>query len=365
MNTNKIETLEKMPLVSIIVPVYRVEKYLRQCIESLINQTYKNIEIILVDDGSPDSCGRICDEYAQKDKRVIVIHQKNGGPQKARAIGVNCARGIYITFVDGDDYVQENMCQDIYKELLRREADIIITGSTHLGFDGVKLYREKIASGYYEKEQLIDVVHRTMMAHGKSFQRDISPSLWSKWFKKEILQQVFPRIDSRITVAQDVPCTYFSILLANSVLVCENMYHYQYRYNIESGSRRYKSNWAENVEYLCEQLDEIYSWGDYCYLKDSFALEKFWAFYSKANREFQFSGKKLSEKIATMKKAVCYIAIQSALHEVKLNETTLSIGKKIEFYLLRRKKVFLAYLVWKLCYMYGRLKGSKNEGGRL
>ena len=90
--------------ISIIVPIYNVEKYIRKCIESIINQTYRNIEIILVDDGSPDNCGKICDEYAKKDSRVKVIHKKNGGLSDARNKGTEVATGEYIMYVDSDDY---------------------------------------------------------------------------------------------------------------------------------------------------------------------------------------------------------------------------------------------------------------------
>lgn len=88
--------------LSVIIPVYNVEKYLRQCVDSVLNQTFRNIQIVLVDDGSPDSCPGICDEYAQNDNRVIVIHQKNGGLSSARNAGLNCAEGEYVIFLDSD-----------------------------------------------------------------------------------------------------------------------------------------------------------------------------------------------------------------------------------------------------------------------
>ena len=90
-------------LVSIVVPIYNVEKYLKKCIDSIINQTYKNIEIILVDDGSTDNCGKICDEYTKTDNRIVVIHKKNGGLSDARNAGLDIAKGKYIAFVDSDD----------------------------------------------------------------------------------------------------------------------------------------------------------------------------------------------------------------------------------------------------------------------
>lgn len=95
------------PLISVIVPIYKVEKYLQKCVQSIINQTYKNLEIILVDDGSPDNCGIICDKLAERDDRIRVIHKKNGGLSSARNAGIEIANGEYIGFVDSDDYIEE------------------------------------------------------------------------------------------------------------------------------------------------------------------------------------------------------------------------------------------------------------------
>ena len=99
----------KNDLISIIIPVYKVEKYLEKCIESVLKQTYTNLQIILVDDGSPDNCGKICDEYAKKDSRIEVIHKANGGLSDARNVGISKAKGRYIGFVDSDDYIKEDI----------------------------------------------------------------------------------------------------------------------------------------------------------------------------------------------------------------------------------------------------------------
>ena len=97
------------PKISVIVPVYKVEPYLRKCLDSIVNQTYRNLQIILVDDGSPDNCGKICDEYAARDRRIEVIHQENGGISAARNAGLNLADGDYIGWVDSDDWIEPEM----------------------------------------------------------------------------------------------------------------------------------------------------------------------------------------------------------------------------------------------------------------
>lgn len=116
----------QMQKVSIIVPIYKVETYLPQCIDSIINQTYKNIELILVDDASPDNCGKICDDYASRDARIIVIHQENGGLSGARNAGVAIATGEYVMFVDGDDYLSENAVSIVVSAMESKQLDCLM-----------------------------------------------------------------------------------------------------------------------------------------------------------------------------------------------------------------------------------------------
>ena len=111
-------------LVSIIVPVYKVEQYLSRCVDSILQQSYSNLEIILVDDGSPDSCGMICDEYQKKDSRVQVIHKSNGGLSDARNYGIEAAQGKYLAFVDSDDWLDFDMIDILYRVLTSQGADI-------------------------------------------------------------------------------------------------------------------------------------------------------------------------------------------------------------------------------------------------
>lgn len=117
-----------MPKISIIVPIYNVEKYINKCVDSILGQTFKDFELILVDDGSPDRCGKICDEYAQKDARVKVVHKENGGLSDARNRGIEEAKGEYIGFVDSDDYIDKDMYEILYDSLIENNADISVCG---------------------------------------------------------------------------------------------------------------------------------------------------------------------------------------------------------------------------------------------
>ena len=134
------------PKVSIIVPIYNVEKYLDRCVQSLINQTLQDIEIIMVDDGSPDNCPRMCDEYAAKDKRIKVIHKKNAGLGMARNSGLEIATGEYVTFVDSDDFIDLKTCGVIYKKLVENDLDICYYERCMYD-DGRITYKKTVCSG--------------------------------------------------------------------------------------------------------------------------------------------------------------------------------------------------------------------------
>lgn len=142
--------------ISVIVPVYNSEKYLKRCIDSILNQTYKAIELILVDDGSPDNCGKICDEYAKKDKRVRVIHKTNAGVSAARNSGLEIASGNYATFVDSDDYIEPEMYGNMMEKVHQYNCDVVMCDCIKDFTDHSEIYTHDIRAGFYDKEQLVN-----------------------------------------------------------------------------------------------------------------------------------------------------------------------------------------------------------------
>ena len=171
-----------MSLVSIIVPIYNVEQYLRKCIDSIINQTYKNLEILLVDDGSPDNCGQICDEYAKKDDRVKVIHKENGGLSSARNCGIEHATGKYIAFVDGDDFVSKNYISNLFTIIKKYNADISLTNKIYY----FEKRQEKKATEYELSEEDLSM-ESTMLL--ENILKDTLPhETCGKLYKAEILK---------------------------------------------------------------------------------------------------------------------------------------------------------------------------------
>lgn len=177
----------KHELVSVVIPVYGVESFLNRCIDSVIGQSYKNIEIILIDDGSPDNCGTICDEYAKKDRRIKVIHKKNGGLSSARNCGIQIASGEYITFIDSDDYVSPIYIEYLYNLLATTESDIsvcypIVTSASDCSFNETIGTLSSIEySGRESCKQLFGELHMPLV------------TAWGKLYKTGIVKKyLFP-----------------------------------------------------------------------------------------------------------------------------------------------------------------------------
>ena len=168
------------PLISVIVPVYNVEKYLKKCIQSIINQTYKNLEIILVDDGSSDNSGKICDEFAQKDNRIKVIHKTNGGLSDARNAGLDVMSGEWVSFVDSDDFVSPYYIENLHYLVNKYDVDMAITSFVRFFNENTKLSSNKISN----QEVLIHNPDEAIknMLYGKYY----SVSACFKIYKKDL-----------------------------------------------------------------------------------------------------------------------------------------------------------------------------------
>ncbi|MBQ7665791.1 MAG: glycosyltransferase [Synergistaceae bacterium] len=138
------------PLISVIVPIYKVEKYLDRCITSIVNQTYTNLEIILVDDGSPDNCPAMCDEWAKRDERIRVIHKENGGLSSARNAGLDVMNGEYVSMIDSDDFILPEMFETLYRLMIENDADLGISGYFYVDENGIRIDKDDM---HFKKER--------------------------------------------------------------------------------------------------------------------------------------------------------------------------------------------------------------------
>lgn len=183
------------PKISIIVPIYKVESYLRKCIDSILNQTFTDFELILVNDGSPDNCGKICDEYANKDHRIIVIHKENGGVSSARNAGIEAANGQYIGFVDSDDYIHEKMYEILYENARLYHSDI--AQCNFLKVDQSSDIESNVDMSNLRIKQYtnMDALHQLFSKESNEYMTGAGNSvkwvvLWNKLYKKELFEKL-------------------------------------------------------------------------------------------------------------------------------------------------------------------------------
>lgn len=209
------------PFFSIIVPIYNVEKYLRECLDSILNQSFTNFELILVDDGSPDSCPAICDTYAVKDSRVTVIHQPNGGVSSARNAGLDAAKGEYVIFVDSDDYHLEESLDRIYHALLPDKPDALCFGIRKETDSGCIDLVSKYYEGSVTDELLLSLAYAGIVCSNLAT-IDVSPV--NKAYKLSIIKEASLTFDVTMRIAEDISfnvpyfCRCKTILCLDSVL---------------------------------------------------------------------------------------------------------------------------------------------------
>lgn len=214
--------MENGPLISVIVPVYKVEPYLDKCVSSIVNQTYKNLEIILVDDGSPDNCGALCDAWAQRDSRIRVIHQENGGLSDARNAGMAVATGALMGFVDSDDYISPDMYQVLYEHMMEDDSDIAACGVEMVWEDGTP-------------PRMLTPLGRCVLSTQEAVRAIIEESalkqpVWYKLYKTALIRDIPFAVGK---CHEDVFWSYQAVGAARSVSVFDTPC---YRYTQRSGS---------------------------------------------------------------------------------------------------------------------------------
>lgn len=215
-------------MISIIVPIYNIEQYLPQCIESICNQTYRDLEIVLVNDGSTDGCRDICESYRKKDSRIVVIHKENMGLVSARKAGMRAASGEYIAYVDGDDWIEPVMYERMYQAITKQNVDVVMCGRYEDTGNFHKPVFHGIAEGKYEKAALIEEVYPRMIVNDAFFEWGIFPSVWDKLFRRDCIERFQMAVDERIVMGEDAACVYPCLLHADSVYIMrECLYHYR------------------------------------------------------------------------------------------------------------------------------------------
>lgn len=220
--------MENSDQISVIVPVYNIEQYVGKCLESILGQTYKHIEIIVINDGSQDDTGKICNSYANIDGRVKVIHQKNAGVANARKQGIKLAKGELIVFVDGDDWIEPDTLEQMYCKMHDEEVDIVAAGYIRELPKATTVVLNKLEGkkyNIYQNEFLENVIYTS-----GSSRIGLDPSLCTKLFRTDILKQCIECMHENIHYAEDMVLLWQYMVKVNTIYVLENAYyHYRQR----------------------------------------------------------------------------------------------------------------------------------------
>lgn len=243
-----------MTELSVIVPIYKVEKYLEKCVDSILAQGIQNMEVILVDDGSPDRCPEICDHYEAKDSRIKVVHQNNQGLVLARKAGLKIASGKYVTYVDGDDWLEG---KSLYATLLTTAkvhlADVVVTGYKEGDEKKSTEKSNNIDSGIYFGEALKSLQSKALFS-GYYFETGIVPAFWNKLFRRELLVSLGDIAHKDIRMGEDVAVIYPFIASTSCVVVNNEIKEYHYRVTQGSMSRSFDRTYFDRLFFLIEGL---------------------------------------------------------------------------------------------------------------
>lgn len=249
-------TSKKNAFLSIVVPVYNVEPYLRECIDSIVAQTGSDYELVLVDDGSTDNSGAIADEYAKKYSNVRALHQKNSGQTAARLKGVKAATGKYVWLVDSDDSIEMGSISAIIKNLKKTEADALIF-NYYFSENGAKIaMHTSMKRGVYNARELEDKIYPKMIYSGRFFYFGIPAAMWHKVMRRDIVLDNLSNVNPRIRIGEDGLTSYGALLDAESLSVMDGHF-YIYRNDNVSITRSYRTDFIDSVVLLHRAMLEM------------------------------------------------------------------------------------------------------------
>ncbi|WP_279006226.1 glycosyltransferase family 2 protein [Thomasclavelia cocleata] len=232
-------------MISIIIPVYNVELYLDKCLQSVVNQTYRNIEIILIDDGASDNSGIICDRWQKKDSRIKVIHKTNGGLSSARNVGIEHANGEYLMFIDSDDIVSDELCRILIEMMKNNDADISICNAKHI-FDDVVSFKSTGKLHFYNRNNAICELW---------YQKSFLPSAWGKLYKRELFKNI--RFTEGI-IFEDIDIMHELFYQCNKIIYGE-MELYGYVHHENSITTKKYSKKDNVILNICDKICEFAS----------------------------------------------------------------------------------------------------------
>lgn len=319
--------------ISIIIPIYNVENYLAQCLDSIILQTYKNLEIILIDDGSTDSCAQICDSYALKEARIKVIHQKNSGLSEARNAGIEAATGEYIAFIDSDDWIAPKFCETLLQIAFQNNADIVECGFVQFEIErDINLEVKDFQTPYliYNTEEALELLMKEI----------IKQMACNKLFKREIIKEVLFEKNRK---HEDEFWTYKIIGKATTIIKIENILYFYRQHSQSIMGQEYSLHRLDGLDALNERV--LYIEKNYPSLFQ-LSLRSFWFASS-------FHYQKLYYKSNLDK---------DGLNRKKVWENVKNYSQKISFTKWKAKELFWIHFFMLTPNLYAKFRNFINVG---
>ena len=258
------------PLVSIVIPVYKVEQYLNRCVDSVLSQTLEDLQIILVDDGSPDACPAICDQYAETDSRIQVVHKKNGGLASARNAGMKLANGTYLFFLDSDDWLEKDGMERLVRIAEQYDVDFVRYRAIRTGWPGlpenapcmVEPVRE-LEGGYYDRLRIVNEIYPRLLATS-SLTFGAILGAWGSLYNLEFLRSNDIVFFEDIKFSEDVPFSARVVSCANSFYFIDEPVVYHYFYNPNSISKSFRADRWDSCKKIIDTCEKLFQdYGEY------------------------------------------------------------------------------------------------------
>lgn len=337
-------------LISVVLPIYNVEKYLNRCVESIVNQTYSNLEIIMVDDGSKDSCASLCDEWALKDRRIKVIHKENAGLGMARNTGIDNATGDYICFFDSDDYIELDALEILYEEVMEHSPDLLLFGHYDIDRNG-NVSNTIVPSTNGTKFFQVNIINEILpdllrQGNSAAIAKNLWMSAWSCLYSMEMIRKTGWRfISEREIISEDVYSLLELFPLVNSLSIIEKPL-YNYCENAASLTHTFRNDRVSKILYFytcskkkCEELkynEDIFKALAYPFIANIIAAQKM----------ILKSDLDAKEKKEKLKDIINDAEVQEGLNLMELEKE--SFKRKLLLLAMRKKKVLFVNLLLSL-----------------
>ena len=332
------------PKLSVIIPVYNAEKFLDKCINSILNQPYKDLEIVLVDDSSTDASAAICDGYAENYDFIKVIHKEHRGPIHTRKAGFLNSCGEYVSYIDSDDYIEPGMYEYMMKKISEHDADIgicdIVIEIENLR---IPIYKD-ISEGFYDKERLQKEVYPSMLYSSGLNEPSVAPSLCTKIIKRSVFEKIILNAHENIYYGEDAICSYPCLLDAQSVYITKGKFFYIYRQSIYSITKKYDRQFIDKLKLLISILETEFDKRNFdtktqldCYI----ALQLVHCLRGELlnNTEISFR-----QRIKKMKTYLSYPRFQKVFETVRKENVDRKL--KIKLYVAEKRYMYLMYLMF-------------------